>query len=65
MILDKENAKEYIGKTLYSNRTLFHYYPLKVKALSCGGYAVVDGTGTMMLVGDTPFNTYQFDYVEE
>ena len=34
MILDKENAKKYVGKTLYSNRPLFHYYPLKVNLLA-------------------------------
>lgn len=65
MILTSKNAQDYVGKFLYSNKPLFHYYPLKVSRLTSGGYAVTDRTGTMMLVGDSPFNSYQFDYVKD
>lgn len=65
MILNKKNASEFVGKKLYANNPRFHYYPLTVKKLESGEYAVVDKTKTMMIVGETPFNTYYFDRVEE
>ena len=59
--LTTENAHEYVGKYLIGK--LWHCWPLKVKQLDDGRYAVVDSIHTMMLVPDKKdkFNAIYFD----
>lgn len=64
MYLTVQNAEKYLGKTLYSNKQRFHYYPLIVKQFNDGRFYYKDLTGTCMLVPDEKdlFNSVYFDY---
>lgn len=55
------NAHEYVGKYLIGK--FWHHWPLEVRQLDDGRYAVVDSTHTMMLVPDEKdiFNAIYFD----
>ena len=59
--LTTENAHEYVGKYLIGK--LWHHWPLEVRRLDDGRYAVVDSIHTMMLVPDEKdrFNAIYFD----
>lgn len=59
--LTTENAHEYVGKYLIGKR--WHLWPLEVRQLDDGRYAVVDSAHTMMLVPDEKdrFNAIYFD----
>lgn len=61
MILTTESAHKYVGKYIIGK--LWHHWPLKVKQLNDGRYAIVDSTDTMMLVPDKKdkFNAIYFD----
>lgn len=61
--LTTKNAHEYVGKYIVGK--LFHNWPLKVKQLNDGRYAVVDITHTMMFVPDEKdiFNAIYFEKV--
>lgn len=59
--LTTENAHQYVGKYLVGR--LWHNWPLEVRRLNDGRYAVVDSTKTMMLVSNDKFNAIYFDKV--
>lgn len=62
MRLTPENAHEYEGKTLESDRMLFHYYPLKVVKHPTMGWRYVDRYGVSMRI---PAEGIYFDRVRE
>ena len=64
MYLTVQNAEKYLGKTLYSNKPRFHYYPLIVKQFNNGRFYYRDSTGTCIPVPDEKdlFNSVYFDY---
>jgi len=62
MRLTPENAHEYEGKTLESDRMLFHNYPLRVVKHSTMGWMYVDRFHVMMRI---PEEGIHFDRVME
>lgn len=65
MWLTKQNAKDFLGKTLDAERRMGHYYPLKVFMFPDGSYGVEDRAGVCMPVADEKdkFNHIYFDKV--
>lgn len=64
MYLTPENAKDYVGMRLYADRSIFHYYPLKVFQYPDGTYATEDAIGVCSPVSNIEFNQIWFDRYE-